>query len=109
MAIGTITVQTNKIEKASAPVKAYLLQFTGEASYIQGTGTALFEAMVQAIVGESVTLLSVVNTMSDTNPKYIPVYDEVADALKIIDLSANDEAGNGNYGTTTFNMLAICI
>jgi len=109
MAIGTITVQTNKIQKASAPLKMYLLQFTGDGAYVKGTGTALFEAMVQAIVGEGVTLLAVTNTMSDTNPKYIPVYDEQADALKILDLSAADEAGTASYAATTFNMVAYCI
>jgi hypothetical protein len=107
MAIGTIT-DTAKILKASTPTKAYILQFTGEAAYTKGTGTASFEAAVQAAVGEAVTLCAVVNTMSDTNPKYIPVYDEVADALKILDLSTGDEAANGNYTTTTFNMLALC-
>jgi len=107
MTIGTIT-DTAKILKASTPTKAYILQFTGETSYLQGTGTAAFEAMVQAAVGEAVTLCAVVNTMSDTNPKYIPVYDEVADALKLLDLSTGDEAANGNYTTSTMNMLALC-
>jgi len=109
MAIGTITVQTNKILTSSAPIKAYLLQFTGDALYVKGTGTATFEASVQAIVGEGVTLLDVVNTMTDTNPKYIPVYDEQSDVLKILDLSTGDEAIDGDYSTSTFNMLAICI
>jgi hypothetical protein len=107
MAIGTIT-STVKIDKASTPVKAYVLQFTGDAAYVQGTGTASFEASVRAIVGENVTLLCVQNLMTDTNPKYIPVYDEAADALKILDLSTGDEAATGDYSTSTFNVLAIC-
>lgn len=107
MAIGTIT-DTAKILKASAPLKYYILQFTGEDTYVKGTGTALFEAMVQAAVGEAVTLCAIVDTMSDTNPKYIPVYDEAADALKIIDTNAGDEAATSDYSGTTFNILAIC-
>ena len=109
MTIGTIAVKTNKNLKASAPVKFYVLQHTGEASYTQGTGTALYEAMVQAAVGEGVTLMGVVDTLSDTNPKYIPVYDEQAGALKILDTNAGDEAGTADYSGTTFNFLAICI
>lgn len=109
MAIGTITVQDNKILKAAAPVKNYLLQFVGEDTYVQGTGTASFEAAVQAIVGEAVTLMAIENTMSDSNPKYIPVYDEQADALKILDISTGDEATTDDYSGTTFNIQAICI
>lgn len=109
MAIGTITVQTNKILKASAPIKYYILQFTGEDTYVKGTGTALFEAMVQAAVAEDVTLMAVENTLSDTNPEYIPVYDEQSDALKILDPGAGDEAATADYSGTTFNFLAICI
>jgi hypothetical protein len=109
MAIGTITVQTNQNLKASAPVKYYILQFDGEDTYVKGTGTALFEAMVQAAVGEGVTLMGVVTTLSDTNPEYLPVYDEQADALKILDPGAGDEAATADYSGTAFNFLAICI
>lgn len=109
MAIGTITVQTDKIQKAGAPLKFYLLQFAGDGAYVKGTGTASFEAAVQAIVGEGVTLLAVENTLSDSNPELIAVYDEQADALKVLDPGAGDEATTASLAGTTFNLVAICI
>lgn len=104
----TITVGTNVNKKASAPTKLYPLTFAGEAAYVQGTGTASFQAVVRAAVDENVTLVNVLPNMS-TTPKYIPVYDATNDALKLLDLATAAEAANGDYSTVTFKILAVCI
>lgn len=104
----TITVGSDVNKKASAPTKLYPLTFVGEAAYVQGTGTASFESVVQTAVGENVTLVNVLPNMS-TTPKYIPVYDSTNDALKLLDMSTAAEAANGDYSTVTFKILAVCI
>ncbi len=109
MAIGTISVDEAH-RTGSEPVKHFQIHHTGEASYTKGTGTASFEAAIQAAAGEGgLTLMCIKPNLSATNPKYIPVYDSVADALKILDIDTGDEAANGNYGTTTFYYVAECI
>lgn len=105
----TITVGTDKIQKASAPVKMYKLSFPGEASYVKGTGTAAFEAAVQAAVSEAVTLMAVVDTGVSANPKYIAYYDEATDSLRIRDMSAADEATSANLSGTTFYVTVLCV
>jgi len=109
MAIGTITID-NALRTGSEPLKAFEMHHTGEAAYVKGTGTASFEAAVRTAAADGgLTLVGIVANMSATNPKYIPQYDAAADALKILDVSAGDEAANGNYGTTTFYYTALCV
>lgn len=89
MAIGTITPVADGGYLASAPLGVDLISFAGDTSYPTG-GTADFEGSVQAILGKTVKVLTVIP--GDCGG-YTPVYDYTNDKLMVY--YGNTDAADG--------------
>ena len=105
MALGTITAGTHQRKSAFSPLDVVQLTFAGESSYVKGTGTAGFQALVRTALSQTVNVIGIIQ--SGITTKYIPIYDKTNDALKLIDMNTADEAANASYSAHTFNIMVL--
>lgn len=109
MAIGAITVVRKT--QVPGPLNFDEISFAGDATY-PSNGTPGFQALVRAALGKgNVTILHVV---AQDCGGYIPVYDTVADKLKVY-YADNNNASDGplienataDIHTTTFKVVVV--
>lgn len=109
MAIGAITVVRKS--QVTGPVNYDEISFAGDGAY-PANGTAAFQAAVRAALGKgNVTILYVV---PQDCGGYVPVYDNVADKLKVY-YADNNNAADGplienataNLSGTTFKLVIV--
>jgi len=113
MALGTITVTSQTVKAASAPIQAVLLSFPGDGAYPTG-GTTGFRALVRAALARQVNIIGVF--MADKCGGYIPLYDVANDTLMVLqgDYSESADgplvevAATGDLSATTFKVNVLC-
>jgi hypothetical protein len=112
MALGTATVVKRSEAGGSGTLRADVLQFLGDSTYLTASGgTPDFQAYVRDAVGRGA--LTIVGVIGGETGGYVVAYDVVNDGLRLYEAGADaaplDEVADGDQSGITVQVTVLSV